>query len=129
MARLLEVGYTVLVPYGDSSRYDLVIEDGDGRFWRVQCKTAYMEKDRHDEGHLQFATASLRSRQGNGHISYSRQKYQGEVDYFAVYSHELKKVYLVPAEHVADRTRMNLRQAPSKNNQKRGVHFAADYEV
>lgn len=61
IARLLEVGYTVLVPYGDSNRYDLVIEGGDGQFWRVQCKTAYMEKDRNDEGHLQFATVSLRS--------------------------------------------------------------------
>ena len=40
IARLLEVGYTVLTPYGDSSRYDLVIEDADGKFWRVQCKTA-----------------------------------------------------------------------------------------
>lgn len=42
IARLLEVGYTVLLPYRDSSRYDLVIEDGDGQFWRVQCKTAYV---------------------------------------------------------------------------------------
>ena len=39
IARLLEVGYTVLTPYGDSSRYDLVIEDAEGQFWRVQCKT------------------------------------------------------------------------------------------
>lgn len=35
IARLLEVGYTVLTPYGDSSRYDLVIEDADGNFWKV----------------------------------------------------------------------------------------------
>ena len=44
IARLLEVGYTVLTPYGDSSRYDLVIEDAEGQFWRVQCKTAWIEK-------------------------------------------------------------------------------------
>ncbi len=24
---------------GGSERYDLVIEDADGQFWRVQCKT------------------------------------------------------------------------------------------
>ncbi len=42
-ARLLEMEYTVLTPYGDSSRYDLVIEDADGKFWRVQCKTAWIE--------------------------------------------------------------------------------------
>ena len=30
IAKFLEVGYNVLVPYGDSSRYDLVIEDAEG---------------------------------------------------------------------------------------------------
>jgi hypothetical protein len=30
--RLLEVGYNVLTPYGDNTRYDLVIEDADGNF-------------------------------------------------------------------------------------------------
>jgi hypothetical protein len=32
-------------PYSlwDSSRYDLVIEDTEGQFWRVQCKTAWIE--------------------------------------------------------------------------------------
>src|SRR5579864_891202 len=43
IARLLEVGYTVLTPYGDSSRYDLVVEDAEGQFWRIQCKTARIE--------------------------------------------------------------------------------------
>jgi hypothetical protein len=32
MSRLLQVGYMVLTPFGESSRYDLVIEDADGRF-------------------------------------------------------------------------------------------------
>jgi PD-(D/E)XK endonuclease len=36
IAKFLEIGHTVLLPYGDSSRYDLVIEDAEERFWRVQ---------------------------------------------------------------------------------------------
>ena len=39
ITRLLECGYTVLQPIGQMHRYDLVIEDADGKFWRVQVKT------------------------------------------------------------------------------------------
>ena len=125
-AKFLEVGYNVLVPYGDSSRYDLVIEDAEGRFWRVQVKTAWIEGG--DQGYIKFATTSLRSRSTNGRVAYSRVGYQGQVDYFAVYSQELRKVYLLPVNKVSQ-TRMHLRLAPSKNKQERGVHWAADYEI
>jgi hypothetical protein len=126
IAKFLEVGYNVLVPYGDSSRYDLVIEDAEGRFWRVQVKTAWIEGG--NQGYIKFATTSLRSQSTNGRVVYSRVGYQGQVDYFAVYSHELRKVYLLPVTEVSQ-TRMHLRLAPSKNKQERGVHWAADYEI
>ena len=45
IAKLLEVGYGVLTPFGDNRRYDLVIEDADGNFHRVQCKTGRVAKD------------------------------------------------------------------------------------
>ena len=70
LARLLELGYTVLIPYGDSSRYDLVIEDAEGHFLSIQCKTAWVEGG--DQGYIKFSTASLRSRQNEGRIHYSR---------------------------------------------------------
>ena len=73
IAKFLEVGYNVLVPYGDSSRYDLVIEDAEGRFWRVQVKTAWIEGG--NQGYIKFATTSLRSRSTNGHVAYSRAGY------------------------------------------------------
>ena len=37
IARLTTCGYVVLVPIG-VQRYDLVIEDAEGNFWRIQCK-------------------------------------------------------------------------------------------
>ena len=55
MAKLLEVGYGVLMPFGDNRRYDLVIEDADGSFFRIQCKTARLMKD---GAYIDFATAS-----------------------------------------------------------------------
>lgn len=117
IARLLEVGYNVLTPYGDSSRYDLVIEDAEGQFWRVQCKTAWIENG---DASIQFAATSLRTRSTNGKVKYSRAGYVG---------HELPKTYLIPASHIGNATRMRLRLAPSKNNQEKGVKWAKDYEL
>ena len=55
IAKLLESGYGVLTPFGDNSRYDLVIEDADGKFYRVQCKTGRVAKD---GAYIEFKTAS-----------------------------------------------------------------------
>jgi hypothetical protein len=126
IARLLEMGYTVLSPYGDSSRYDLVIEDAEGQFWRVQCKTAWVAGE--DDGYITFATTSLRSRSTNGKVQYSRAKYTGQIEYFAVYSHEQRKTYLIPASQAAGNT-MRLRLAPSKNNQEKNIKWAKEYEL
>jgi len=38
MLALREAGFAVLVPFGENTRYDLVIDDGE-RLARVQCKT------------------------------------------------------------------------------------------
>ena len=43
ITRLLQLGYVVLTPYGRNQRYDLVIEDAEGEFWCVQCKTARIQ--------------------------------------------------------------------------------------
>lgn len=35
-AKLVEIGYSVFIPLGDDLRCDLIIEDADGIFWRIQ---------------------------------------------------------------------------------------------
>ncbi len=64
IGRLVYAGYTVLKPYGENQRYDLVIEDADRRFWRVQCKTAWLSKDQKT---IHFNTCS-------NHYAYTWQK-------------------------------------------------------
>jgi len=116
--RFLECGYVVLIPYGGSQRYDLLIEDGDRQFWRIQCKTGWTK-----HGAIYFDTA-------NHNITGKKRDwrhYQGECDYFAVYCADLDKVYLVPIDQVG-RTRAHLRIEPSKNNQEKNVRWAKDYE-
>src|SRR5438477_4017640 len=80
MASLLTLGKTVLLPWGENHRYDLVIEEN-GVFKRVQCKTA-----RVINGCVMFNSSST----GNPNAPY-RQHYRGQADYFGVYAPELEK--------------------------------------
>ncbi|HEU5380614.1 MAG TPA: group I intron-associated PD-(D/E)XK endonuclease [Ktedonobacteraceae bacterium] len=125
IAQLLEAGYRVLLPYGDNLRYDLVIEDADGRFWRVQCKTGWLENN---GALIEFSTASTYYHTKAGRIGYGRKHYQGAVDYFAVYCPDIKKVYLVPIDHLP-LTNAMLRLVPTANGQKKNIRWAKDYEV
>jgi PD-(D/E)XK endonuclease len=59
---LVRAGYTVLTPHGYMHRYDLVIEDADGRFWKIQCKTAWLSTQ--TEGALVFAGCSTGGKGG-----------------------------------------------------------------
>ena len=74
MLALQVSGYEISVPFGENTRYDLLIEDGT-RFARVQCKTGRLRN-----GAIRFPTCSsyghhLRPNQG-------RQDYLGQIEYF-----------------------------------------------
>lgn len=122
MARLLEVGYSVLVPFGDNKRYDLVIEDAGELFWRIQCKTGWMDTAK---SVIKFATASSY----NHTMRNKGQKhYRGQYEFFAVYCPENKGIYLVPVDQVG-LTQAILRLTPTLNNQGKRVRWAKDYEI
>lgn len=119
ITRFLQLGYTVLTPYGGNQRYDLVIEDSEGQFCRVQCKTGRLEN-----GAIHFDTA-------NHNVTGKKRDwrhYRGQCDYFAVYCGDLGKAYLVPVDQVG-RTRAHLRIELPKNNQEKYVRWAKDYEL
>src|SRR5437868_419884 len=84
ITRLLENGYAVLQPIGQMHRYDLVIEDADGKFWRIQVKTGWLDRD---DSVIRFATVSQTYHyNGVGSRGGTRRKgYQGECDYFCIY--------------------------------------------
>ena len=54
--------------------------------------------------------------------------YANDVDYFAVYSPDLRKIYLIPIAHVGNSENC-LRLVATKNNQEMHVKWAADYEL
>ncbi|HLG63047.1 MAG TPA: group I intron-associated PD-(D/E)XK endonuclease [Ktedonosporobacter sp.] len=122
IARLLQSGYMVLTPYGKNHRYDLVIEDADGGFWRIQCKTGWTDEE---QTVITFATAS-----SYNHTTKQKgwRHYRGQCDYFAVYCEQLNKVYLVPVDAVG-LTEAKLRLVPTKNGQEKHIRWAQDYEL
>jgi|SRR5579875_21232 hypothetical protein len=126
IARLLEVGYNVLTPFGDNAWYDLPIEDADGNFWRIQCKTGWLADD---GACIEFKTASsYYHTRASRTTNHARKDYRGEVEYFAVYLPDMRKVYLVPIDHVGTASAF-LRIVPTKNNQQKNVGWAKDYEL
>lgn len=116
ITRLLELGLSVSIPFGDNQRYDLVV-DLDSKLQRVQCKTLWMEKDG------KVLATSLRSSQ----VNRVTRTYQGEVDLFALYSPDTDKVYLLREEQ----TRTNLKLRISETSKQNGhpYRMAKDFEI
>jgi hypothetical protein len=113
---LIERDLNVLIPFGDGQPYDLVVHLPPADFLRVQCKTARLRK-------RCLVFNSRTTDHGKGRLPYI-----GLADIFGVYFPPSKSVYLVP---VSDTQTFYgcLRLEPTRNNQRRRVRFAADYEV
>ena len=45
MEKFIEYGFIVSVPYGNNSRYDLLVDLGNGKYIRIQCKTASLNEN------------------------------------------------------------------------------------
>ncbi len=116
LAALVRHGYDVLIPFGEGQPYDLVVCAGGSTFIRVQCKTAWPAG-----GCLIFNCRSTDHGRGP-------QSYRGLADVFGVYFPPRQSVYLVPIDGVAE-FEGRLRLEPPRNNQRRGIRFAAEFEI
>lgn len=104
-----------------------MIEDADRQFWRVQCKTARLVK-RGDDKIIRFMTASNHYHYRGGKYGHAHRGYQGQIEYFAVYSPDLDKVYLVPTDH-AGASDMALRLTMPKGRNQYGIMMAEGFEL
>src|SRR5918995_1672841 len=122
LARLVQAGKEVLVPFGENNRYDLVIEEPDGSFIRVQCKTGRLQR-----GAITFNTCSVTYHHpGNRGLQVYRHDYRGDADLFGIYCPDNDKAYLVPVDAVGKRSGA-LRVDRPRNNQAKRVRWAKDY--
>jgi hypothetical protein len=103
----------------DDERYDLIL-DLRPQLLRVQCKWAVKLGD-------VVVVRCRRCRRGrNGLIQ--RTYVEGEIDAIGAYCAELDACYLLPAKLAVGHVAIQLRVAPTRNNQQRGVNWARDYE-
>jgi PD-(D/E)XK endonuclease len=100
-------------------RYDLVF-DLRPRLVRVQCKWATRRGDIISVP----CYANRRSRDGLLRTFYTPE----EIDAFAGYCADLDRCYFLPLETFVNRSAIQLRLAPTKNNQRAGVNWAKDFE-
>jgi hypothetical protein len=121
MAVLETVGYAVFLPFGENTRYDLVIDDG-RTLSRVQCKTGRLR-----QGAIRFGACSTYAHHPNPKVI--RRPYLGEIDHFAVYCPDTTGVYLIPITDIAVRRQGALRVDPPRNCQRLRIRYAADYEI
>ncbi|MFF9097594.1 group I intron-associated PD-(D/E)XK endonuclease [Streptomyces sp. NPDC014802] len=118
LAKLIELGYGVSMPFGDNRRYDMIVDDGH-RLHRVQVKTA---RDGRNPGTIEFSTASHHP------LSGKRTKYHGQIEAFVAFHPGTGDFYWVPVEDTSGNY-LILRTAPTKNNQVNGVRQAGPYRL
>jgi len=127
--RLIELGFEVLEPVGNHLRYDLAYyvpaDPGQrAQLVRVQCKSARLSKD---STCLFFNAYNL-----GGEGKRQRRGYHGDAEYFGVYSHELRKVYLIHVDACPiGNASLHLIDTDNKwkNQYSEGVRWAKDYEI
>ena len=59
LAALVAAGRTVLLPWGGHHRYDFVLDEGGGRFLRVQCKTGRFRQGLSAAWHAMLAAKTI----------------------------------------------------------------------
>jgi PD-(D/E)XK endonuclease len=148
--RLVQLGFEVLLPWADHLGYDLayyVVEEyrsfgffvhREARLVRIQCKTAWLSKD---GTYLMFNTSTVSPRKTSQN---KKSGYKGKADFFAVYSPDTGKIYMVGVND-APNGDMNLRfksagimrggrhhmyNVPYENIENKAAYtWAEDYEI
>ena len=118
ITELVEMGFIVSQPYGDNAPYDLIVDNG-VKLFKVQCKTAFRQKDNQLEVKFERRVGSKRNKS---------QSYQDlDIDFICAYSLEYKKVFLLDLKEFKNVNSVCLRVTPPLNNMKKGINFAEDY--
>ena len=113
---LVKRGLDVFVPFGSGHPFDLAVYVPETGFLRVQCKRAWELR-----GCVVFNAYS--TDHGSGPRGYA-----GLADLFGIYFPPSEQVFLAPIDAVAA-TEGRLRFEPPRNNQRKRIRMAADYEI
>jgi hypothetical protein len=106
-------------PVAEGGRCDMILGVGNDLL-RVQCKWASLAND----VVIIRSCTFRRTRNGYRKTTYSAD----EVDALAAYCNELDRCFLIPIERVEGRPALALRIAPTRNNQRRRINWADDFD-
>ena len=116
----IKLGIDVYRPVVEGGRYDLIFGVG-SELIRVQCKWGA----RYGDVIIVPCISSRRGRAG-----YVRRAYTSEqIDAIVAYAFDLDQCYFLPIELVQNRPAVRLRIAPTRNNQRRHINWAEDFEL
>lgn len=114
---LKRLGIHVSIPYGENVPYDIVA-DINGVLYRIQCKSSVYEA-----GSISFSCRTI-------HYNTKTRKsesYIGKIDFYMTCIGS--KCYMIPIEDCKNSSSKRLRVQNPRNNQKKNVSYAEDYEL
>ena len=122
ISRLTELGWTVGILITEHAKYDLLAEKA-GKMIRVQARSVKLK----DNGSIEIP---LRNTYADRHGCYARKRNVGDYDVLAVYCQQMKSVYFITDEILANNSSgFSLRIKKTENGQTKRVHFASDFQL
>ena len=120
LAYLYDIGCSVSIPYGNSDKYDMII-DVNGELFKVQCKHPTIGFD--DQQNAQTISFDGRWQSHNTQKYQKRQYKKTEIDFFATFYQG--KCYLIPVGEC--NSIKTLRITSPKNHQEKNITYLHDY--
>lgn len=122
LSALIGAGYTVLRPFGDNEKYDLVIESK-GQFYKVQVKS--LRQKGKDQVKLPIYYQNYPYCDSSNLKSYK----VDQVDYFAGYSHELDQIILIPINEINQTRYVTFRLNQPKHRETKRTRYFQNYII
>ena len=118
IGELSKFGIDILLPMSDNLPFDFVIMF-DNKFYKCQVKTSMRKTE---NGSISFSLTSNNWNKGTIH------KYTKE-EFDILICCDLKTIYLFKFSEIEGKSAICIREADTKNGQKKGIWFAKDYII
>ena len=117
LAKMIELGVPVSLPFGDNERYDMIIEHN-GHLEKIQVKYSSVQ---YNDGSTCFKLCSSTNHTTNKHYT----TYENDIDAFLLYNVKSDEVYYLPIDMVKNKKSITVRISSSKNGQIKNCIFAS----
>ena len=118
MLEFIKRGYNVSIPYGESAKYDFIVEINN-KFYRFQSKTSRLNKN----GSIHFSKRMIRKNNKECHTEFYT---KNDIDYFCTYYNS--ECYIVDI-NIGSKNDFKLRIKEAKNNQTEKINFAENFTI